>query len=271
MALAPEIASFGDANHQASETGLTISGGGFGAFAGRVLMCQNADGTGLLDVLTVNGPWNDIEIAGIDIPASPNNASGTVYAIVEREDLAWSQGFAFTLAAGQFLQSLAGSIVSSGVIAKRTARALLGSIASAGALSAVTAVLFSIAASLSSAGTLTKRTGKAASGAVTSTGALTRSISRTLIAAIASAGALQSLKASLISLSGALSGTGELMRRVDKSLAGSIASAGSIVKSIALNLAGALASAGELSSSGLTPAITEPPASRTIRVRSELR
>lgn len=97
MALAPEIASFGDGSHQQGETGLTISGGGFGAFAGRVLMAQNADGSGLVDLLTVSGPWNDIEIAGIDIPASPNNSAGTVYAIVEREDLAWSQGFQFTL------------------------------------------------------------------------------------------------------------------------------------------------------------------------------
>lgn len=98
MALAPEIASFGDGNHEEGETGLTASGGGYGAFPGRVLMTQNADGSGLVDVLTVNGAWSDIEIAGIDIPASPNNAAGTVYLIVEREDLAWSQGFAFTLA-----------------------------------------------------------------------------------------------------------------------------------------------------------------------------
>lgn len=110
MALAPEIASFGDGTHQQGETGLTIGGGGFGAFAGRVLMCQNADGSGLVDVLTVNGPWNDIEIAGIDIPASPNNAAGTVYAIVEREDLAWSQGFQFTLTALGLNGSLSQSI-----------------------------------------------------------------------------------------------------------------------------------------------------------------
>lgn len=104
MALAPEIASFGDGDHEEGETGLTASGGGFGAFPGRVLMCQNSDGSGLVDVLTVNGAWSDIEIAGIDIPASPNNAPGAVYLIIEREDLAWSQGFAFTLseAGGSF-------------------------------------------------------------------------------------------------------------------------------------------------------------------------
>lgn len=100
MALAPEIASFGDLNHQKGESGLTIIGGGLGAFPGRVLMCQNADGSGLVDVLTVGGPWSDTSIAGIGIPVAPNNAPGTVYAIVEREDLAWSQALSFTLSVG---------------------------------------------------------------------------------------------------------------------------------------------------------------------------
>lgn len=99
MALAPEIASFGDASHEEGETNLSVLGGGFGAFPGRVLMCQNADGSGLVDVLVISGAWSDIAISGIEIPASPNNATGTVYLIVEREDLAWSQGFAFTLVA----------------------------------------------------------------------------------------------------------------------------------------------------------------------------
>lgn len=96
MALAPEIASFGDGNHEEGETGLAITGGGFGAFAGSAWIYQNADRTGLSDQLTV-GTWNDIQLSGVEIPASPNNATGTVYLFVQREDLAWSQGFAFTL------------------------------------------------------------------------------------------------------------------------------------------------------------------------------
>lgn len=99
MALAPEISSFGDGNHQEGATGLTISGGGFGAFPGSAWIYQNADRTGLADQLTV-GAWNDIEISGVEIPANPNNDPGTVYLFVEREDLAWSQGFAFTLSVG---------------------------------------------------------------------------------------------------------------------------------------------------------------------------
>jgi hypothetical protein len=97
MALAPEIASFGDANHEAGETGLAIAGAGFGAFAGTVWMYQNADRTGLADQLTASG-WTDMQISGIEIPASPNNGAGPVYLFVEREDLAWSVPFAFTLA-----------------------------------------------------------------------------------------------------------------------------------------------------------------------------
>lgn len=96
MALAPEIASFGDGNHQDGETGLTILGGGFGAFPGSAWIYQNADRTGLSDQLTV-GTWNDIELSGVEIPATPNNAAGTVYLFVQHESTEWSQGFQFTL------------------------------------------------------------------------------------------------------------------------------------------------------------------------------
>lgn len=96
MALAPEISAFGDGGHEEGETDLTIDGGGFGAFPGSAWMYQNADRTGLADELTV-GAWNDIQLTGVEIPAAPNNSPGTVYLFVEREDLAWSQGFEFTL------------------------------------------------------------------------------------------------------------------------------------------------------------------------------
>jgi hypothetical protein len=95
MALAPEIAAFGDGEHAIGETGLTISGGGFGAFPGIVWMFENADGSGEADELDIVS-WNDIAIA-VDIPETLNNAPGTVYLVVEREDLAWSLPFEFTL------------------------------------------------------------------------------------------------------------------------------------------------------------------------------
>jgi hypothetical protein len=99
VALAPEIASFGDGTHDEGETGLSILGGGFGAFPGSAWIYENADRSGLSDELVV-GAWNDIALTGVEIPAVPNNAAGTVYLFVQREDLAWSQGFAFTLGAG---------------------------------------------------------------------------------------------------------------------------------------------------------------------------
>lgn len=98
MPLAPEIAGFGDGDHKQGETGLTITGGGFGAFPGSVWMYQNADRSGLADQLTV-GAWSDLQVSGVAIPASPANAPGTVYLFLRREDLAWSQGLAFTLSA----------------------------------------------------------------------------------------------------------------------------------------------------------------------------
>jgi hypothetical protein len=98
MALAPEIASFGDGNHQIGATGLSIAGGGFGAFPGAAWIYAAADRSGAADQLTV-GTWNDITLSGVEIPASPNNVAGTVYLFVMREDLAWSQAFTFTLSA----------------------------------------------------------------------------------------------------------------------------------------------------------------------------
>lgn len=98
MSLAPEVSSFGDGNHAAGESGLSIDGGGFGAFPGSAWIYQNADRSGLEDQLTV-GAWNDIQLSGVAMPASPANSAGTVYLFVQREDLAWSQAFQFTLAA----------------------------------------------------------------------------------------------------------------------------------------------------------------------------
>ena len=93
---APEISAFGDGTHDAGETGLTVDGGGFGAFPGSLWIYENANRTGNADQLTI-GTWNDIGLTGVEIPASPNNSNGTLYLFVQREDLAWSQGFSFTL------------------------------------------------------------------------------------------------------------------------------------------------------------------------------
>lgn len=94
---APEISAFGDGSHEAGTAGIDIDGGGFGAFAGSAWIYASQDRTGNADELTVNS-WNDIQI-NVDIPGSLNNLSGTRYLFVQREDLAWSQGFEFELGA----------------------------------------------------------------------------------------------------------------------------------------------------------------------------
>jgi hypothetical protein len=93
---APEVSTFGDGSHESGETGITIDGAGFGAFPGSVWIYENVDRTGDADQLTV-ASWNDIQLS-VDIPASLNNGAGTCYLFVQREDLAWSNALAFTLA-----------------------------------------------------------------------------------------------------------------------------------------------------------------------------
>ncbi len=101
MAL-PFISNFGDENHEEGETGLTVDGFDLGSGldgVGELWMYQNADRTGSADQLTV-GTWRNEQLTGVEIPASPNNATGTVYAFVKRfGDNAWSLAYTFTLTA----------------------------------------------------------------------------------------------------------------------------------------------------------------------------
>ena len=95
---APEISAFGDGVHEIGEAGLTIDGGGFGAFPGSAWIYANSDRSGAADQLTI-GAWNDIQFTGVEIPDPANNTAGTRFLFVQREDLAWSQGFSITLGA----------------------------------------------------------------------------------------------------------------------------------------------------------------------------
>lgn len=92
---APQVNAFGDGSHPLGASGITISGAGFGPFAGSAWIYQNDDLTGLADELTVTS-WADLEIV-VTIPGSLNNAAGTRYVFVQRPDLAWSNALAFTL------------------------------------------------------------------------------------------------------------------------------------------------------------------------------
>ena|SRR3990167_4654706 len=104
---APEVSAFGDGDHDPGATGLTVDGGGFGAFPGSVWIYENDDLTGNADELDVNS-WNDLQL-NVDIPGSLTNTAGTRYLFVQREDLAWSNAFAFTLASSLTVQEAAHS------------------------------------------------------------------------------------------------------------------------------------------------------------------
>ena len=96
---APHISNFGDEDHPVGSTNLVIDGFSFAFFEGEVWMFAAADRSGLSDQLTLT-LWSDMRIAGVAIPASPNNAEGAVFLAVQRfGDLAWSNSYAFTLAA----------------------------------------------------------------------------------------------------------------------------------------------------------------------------
>ena len=93
---APFITNFGDEAHDPGETGLTIDGQDFGFFPGQAWMYATSSRTGAADQLTV-GTWTEQQLTGVEIPASPNNAEGTVYLFVQNENLDWSFPYAFTL------------------------------------------------------------------------------------------------------------------------------------------------------------------------------
>src|SRR5262245_57635011 len=106
---APGVSAFGDGSHAAGESGLTVDGGNFGAFAGSVWIYANSDLTGAADQLTVTA-WNDLQIT-VTIPGSLTNTAGTRYLFVQREDLAWSDGFAFSLTASGVSVALTSSAI----------------------------------------------------------------------------------------------------------------------------------------------------------------
>lgn len=93
---APVVSDFGDESHDPGATGLTINGFQFSHFPGEAWMYENADRTGNADQLTVT-TWADMILTGVEIPAAPNNAEGTVYLFVKTENNEWSLPYEFTL------------------------------------------------------------------------------------------------------------------------------------------------------------------------------
>lgn len=162
---------------------------------------------------------------------------------------------------------VSGALTPSGVVVKKTARALVGALTSAGVVLKATAKVLSGA--VTSAGVLLKTAGKVLAGALesageliadfiagaeeyfqdvggtlSSAGGLTKLTVRSLAGAVTSAGNL--VKVTARSLSGALTSAGGLANRAGKSLSGAMTSAGVLTKGVYKVLGGALTSAGAL-------------------------
>lgn len=95
---APNIESVGGGSYAQGDSGIPMNGGGFGPSPGTIWLYANSNRTGAADQLSFL-LWTDTAISGVSIPASTNNATGTVYAFIQREDLAWSAPFTLTLTA----------------------------------------------------------------------------------------------------------------------------------------------------------------------------
>jgi hypothetical protein len=100
--VAAQIESFGDAQHQHGEGGLTVSGIDFGTFPGRLWIFENADLSGASDEITPASAadWDDFEIRNVEIPAAPVVPDGTRYLVVEDAFAAFSFPFPFQLGIG---------------------------------------------------------------------------------------------------------------------------------------------------------------------------
>ncbi len=141
---------------------------------------------------------------------------------------------------------LAGAIASAGTLTRQTTHSLAGSVSSAGSMLKQTAR--NLAGSIASAGSMIKQTARNLAGSIASSGSMIKQIARSLTGSISSSGVLTSIRAVLVSLAGSISSAGTLTRQTARSLAGSIASAGSMLKQTARSLTGSIASSGVLTS-----------------------
>lgn len=178
--------------------------------------------------------------------------------------LAGTASSAGALAKAVAKPGLAGSSTPVGALAKQVNKALSGVLTSSGALTTVKVVLRSFAGTMASSGALAKQAKKALAGSAASAGALTRQVAKALSGAAASAGALAKVAAKALagsltssgalstikivirSFAGTLTSSGTLTRQAQKALSGTLASSGLLRRAAAKALAGAATFAGEL-------------------------
>lgn|SRR5574341_540319 len=142
---------------------------------------------------------------------------------------------------------LTGSAMMAGTIETQSQRRLAGVLDMAGALARSAIRLLS--GELASAGTVEKRSQRALEGALSPTGSLIRQISRRLIGTVGSSGIVAGVRTFVRSLDSALSLSGVLARLLGRVTGGSLATAGTVEKQTAHTLVGALAPTGAVTKS----------------------
>lgn len=141
---------------------------------------------------------------------------------------------------------LAGTLTSSGAATKRTSKSFAGTLTSSGALSVARIFLKALAGTLTSSGVLTRRTGKALAGALTSNGALLKRSAKNAAGTLTPSGTLAGVRAFLKAIGGTLTSSGALVRRTGKTVAGTLTSSGAVARQIRKTIAGTLGSSGAL-------------------------
>lgn len=96
-----------------------------------------------------------------------------------------------------FLQAVAGTLTSAGVLIKKTKKPLAGTLASAGVV--VKSTARALAGAMTSAGAVVKKTGKPLAGAMASAGVVVKKTSRALAGSAASSGTLASVYQAAVS------------------------------------------------------------------------
>lgn len=202
-----------------------------------------------------------------DTALSPDGSIGPsgTHQMVVGKNLGGSITPTGTLAAIRaFLQSLAGSIASSGTLKRDTAqtrtgaitptgtkanavsKTLTGSLTPAGALNVIRAFLQSLAGSIASSGTLRRATSKTLPGAVTPSGTKANAVSKTLTGGITPTGALQAIRAFLQTLAGSITPGGTLRRSTGKNVTGTVGPAGTQVRATSQHIVGGIQPTGAL-------------------------
>jgi hypothetical protein len=139
---------------------------------------------------------------------------------------------------------VAGTLTSAGSLIKQARRALAGTLTSSGALATSRIYIKALAGTLTSIGALTRQTGKALTGTLTSSGTANKRTSKSAAGTLIGAGALATARVYLKVIGGTLTSAGALVLRTGKSLAGTLSSSGALIKQSRKLVSGALTSAG---------------------------